>query len=424
MYMSEKEWSALLERITKQSADYLQLFSQKLNSEDIKALVQALNQNPLITKLDLSFNDEIITLKGCQALAGLKYVKTLKLRRNSLSPETMQPFEFNSTIEELDVSDNKIGDQGLKSLSTLSKLHSLDVEANRATEVGLSYFTMHKTLRVFDFSRNQIGPNGIMILVQMQLFELRLACNEIGDTEAEILGKNNVSIKKLILSRGNNITDVGASFLAENLVFEEINLNGNQIGDRGAIDFGRNLKLRSLSLDDNQIGDPGLKALAASGLKRLSIYGNPYTDKGLSAFLDNRNLIQFFYSTLHQISDDVWSSVDAQIKLNRSHSNFLPSFKKLCSEQPLPIIETPNILGFKHEDLCTYFSNLSTEKKELSEEEILEKIKRAKEATDGGTACITIDDNVFSRVSPDSELFDEFFPLLSKIDSAKDLRFK
>jgi len=162
-----------------------------------------------------------------------------------------------STLTELNLSGNGIGDQGATGLAEALKVNS--------------------TVRVLILSRNGIcdqGATGLAeaLTVNSTLTELHLDGNEIGDQGATGLAdalKVNSTLTLLDLA-GNGIGAQSATGLAEalkvNSTLTELKLDGNSIGDQGTTGLAEALTVNStlteLHLDGNKIGDQGATGLA------------------------------------------------------------------------------------------------------------------------------------------------------------------
>ena len=173
-------------------------------------------------------------------------VKVLDMSFNELTAQEADAIsDMTICLEELDISDNELGDHGAELLSK-----------------GI---INTKTLRVLNISKNNIGPSGTMAIANAisnntSLKELRISNNKLGDHEAELLSKRleNNKLKVLDISN-NNIgpsgTKIIANALFKNTSLQELYMKNIGVGQVGAIAianaFAKNKTLRKLSLWDN-----------------------------------------------------------------------------------------------------------------------------------------------------------------------------
>ena len=147
-----------------------------------------------------------------------------------------EALKVNSTLTELYLDGNGIGDQGVTGLAEALKVNF--------------------TLIVLYLRDNAIGAQGATNLaealkVNSTLTKLHLNDNDIGDQGATSLAdalKVNPTLTELTLER-SAIGDQGATNLAEallvNSTLTELHLNGNGIGDQGATNLAEALKVNS-----------------------------------------------------------------------------------------------------------------------------------------------------------------------------------
>jgi hypothetical protein len=130
----------------------------------------------------------------------------------------------NTTITELDLSNNNIGVEGAKALA-------------KALE-------KNKTITTLDLSRNNIGDDGFIVLGRACAGKknITVVFGNNGDYHLFKLAQGTFEREKFYLA-WNKIGDAGAIALAEalkvNNTITELNLRNNKIGDAGAIALGR-----------------------------------------------------------------------------------------------------------------------------------------------------------------------------------------
>ena len=163
----------------------------------------------------------------------------LEIDNNGL---TAQEAKIINHLEELYISNNKLGDHGAKLLST-----------GIANSIAL---------RVLDISSNNIASGIIAIANALanstSLEEPCMSYNKVGDHEAEVLAEKIIqgkTLRKLDISRnyiGPSGTTAIANVLTKSTSLEYLNVGDNSIGQSGVIAIAKaianNNKLKTLSL--------------------------------------------------------------------------------------------------------------------------------------------------------------------------------
>ncbi|XP_048025519.1 uncharacterized protein LOC125254758 isoform X11 [Megalobrama amblycephala] len=272
----------------------LMLNNNSITAEGCAALTSAFNSNPSnLIKLDLSGNklgnsgmEKIcLLLKNTQCR-----LERLKLRDCGLTEESCSALatvlRSNSSLKELDISNNNLQDSGVKKLQnalentncTLKKLRlsdcSITEEGYKALASALRSNPSH--LIELDLNGNDPGQSGVKELSDLlqdqncQLKTLRFlgpAADEACQYMRGIVGKN------LLLLR-------------------ELNLSGRKLGDTrvnqiAALLQDRHCKLNTLTLNNNSITAEGCAALTSafnsnpSNLIELDLSGNKLGNSGI-----------------------------------------------------------------------------------------------------------------------------------------------
>jgi len=276
------------------------------NSSEVSlAIKRLLSNDPTLQELDLSKNK--IGDRGAKCLGkALTINSTLQVLflydnkigyRGAAYLADALAIRINSTLKLLDLRNNKIGDGGAKCLAnTLAK---------------------NSALQKLSLSKNNIGHDGAECLANAlatnsTLRDLCLFENNIGDRGAECLANalaTNSTLQRLYL-RDSNVGDRGAECLANALVtnstLQTLDMGSSKIGDDGAVDLANvlvtNSTLQALGLFDNKIGDRGADCLANalatnSTLMMLDLIGNiigssKVLDRITSCLERNNNTIQ------------------------------------------------------------------------------------------------------------------------------------
>ena len=258
----------------------------------------------------------------------------------------------NTTLTNLDLSENKIGDSGACFLSDAIKVNTvltnLHLSGNRTGDSGAGFLSdaikVNTVLTKLDLSVNRIGDSGAASLsdaikVNTVLTNLNLSGNEIGASGAGFLSdaiKVNTVLTNLNLS-GNWIGASGAGFLSDaikvNTVLTNLNLSGNEIGDSGAGSLSDAIKvntvLTNLHLSGNRIGDSGAGFFSDAikvntVLTNLNLSGNEIGDSG-AGFLSDAIKVNIVLTNLNlcwnEIGDSGAGFLSDAVKVNTVLTN-------------------------------------------------------------------------------------------------------
>lgn len=206
-------------------------------------------------------------------------------------------------------------DKSLKFLNIMKR--SLGNAHVMALAEALNYNRSLMNLNLWD---NKIQDSGIVSLAavlgkgKIPLENLSLRCNQIKDKGAIALAKAFAGNKKLLSLdlRENQIGDIGSKSLAQNLqqhpTLQELMLTDNKVGDDGAVALGAMYGvcgLKMIHLGNNSIGDQGAIAIAEgmkanSSVSELFLSNNKISDKGAlaiaAAIPRNHALIRLYLS--------------------------------------------------------------------------------------------------------------------------------
>ena len=307
-----KDWAQLYEEyshVMSESDDTMK--ATGISDDGAVALSQVLHHNSTMQELDLSNNS--ISDAGAVALA--------------------QALHHNSTMQELDLSNNSISDAGAVALAQAlhnSTMQKLDLSNNSISDdgaVALSQVLHHNsTMQELDLSNNSISDDGAVALAQVlhhnsTMQELDLSNNSISDDGAVALAQalHNSTMQKLDLSN-NSISDDGAVALSQvlhhNSTMQELDLSNNSISDDGAVALAQvlhhNSTMQELDLSNNSISDDGAVALAQalhhnSTMQKLDLSNNSISDDGavaLAQALHHNSTMQKLDLSNNSISDD------------------------------------------------------------------------------------------------------------------------
>ena len=254
-----------------------------------------------------------------------------------------------TALQQLDVSNNSIGDRGATVLAEMLKknstLQQLDVSRNSIHSGGATALAEmlkeNRTLQQLDVSGNSIGDEGattlaIMLKKNSTLQQLDVGSNSIGDrgaTELAKMLKVNRMLQKLDVSF-NSIHDGGATALAETLtrgnrMLQQLDICCNCIGERGGMALAEMLKenrtLQQLDVSTNSIGSAGATALAEilkkenRMLQQLNISFNSIGDGGateLAKMLKENGTLQKLDVSFNSIGDGGATALAEKLKEN------------------------------------------------------------------------------------------------------------
>jgi len=263
-----------------------------------------------------------------------------------------EALSVNSTLTDLDLSGNEIGDFRADSLSDAIKVNTaltnLDLSDNGIGNSGAGFLSdgikVNTTLTNLNLSGNRIGASGAgslsdAIKVNTALTNLDLSDNGIGDSGAAFLSdaiKVNTVLTNLNLS-GNWIGASGAGSLSDaikvNTALTNLDLSGNVIGASGAGFLSDAIKvntvLTNLNLRGSQIGASGADALSdaikvSTAVTNLDLSFNHIDDSGAGSLSDaikvNTTLTNLDLSSNWIGSSGAGSLSDA-IKVNTTLTN-------------------------------------------------------------------------------------------------------
>ena len=201
------------------------------------------------------------------AVINTNTVKVLNMWNNDLtSQEASAISDMMTCLEELYISDNKLGDDGAviisKGITETNTLRVLTIGVNNITSTGaiaIANSLLHNTsLEELDMRFNAIGQDGATAIAQAIT--------------------NNKTLKKLIINKCE-ITSTGATAIANSLLhntsLEVLDMNWNAIGKDGATAIAQaitnNKTLKKLNINRCEITSTEATAIANSLLHNTSL---------------------------------------------------------------------------------------------------------------------------------------------------------
>ena len=266
--------------LTKLNISYFILF---VNVDDIKVLASTLTNNTNLTHLDMSSNnigDEGAIELGL-SLTNNTTLQNLDISCNSIGSKGTWNIVrvISNSLRYFNISSNKIGVNGVIYLSFLIKerlLTTLIIENNDIEHKGARRLSealkVNTSLTELDISHNNIGDEGTIALAE--------ALGEGGNTT---LTKLDISYNKI----GKGASHL-AKALKENKTLMSLNIETNSSGDEEikaiaeALCEGGNTTLTELDISYNHLGNNGLAALINTlkenkTLRKLNISSYDYS---------------------------------------------------------------------------------------------------------------------------------------------------
>jgi len=207
-----------------------------------------------------------------------------------------------SSITDLNLAKNQIGDTGAKHISTI-KLTSLDLSENSIGEMGAQEISNIESLTSLNLASNQIGIEGARLISGMpEITNLNLANNQIR------------------LDGTRHITNMQK--------LTTLDLSENQIGDAGAQEISKIRGLTTLNLNANQIGDAGAQYIShMQGLTTLDLRSNQITDVKARQLSNLCGLTSFLCNATNYISVDVTSDEITLVSATITDADFANFFQ-------------------------------------------------------------------------------------------------
>ncbi|XP_066512860.1 ribonuclease inhibitor-like [Hoplias malabaricus] len=268
----------------------------RLGKQSCEHLRSVLLENSSLKKLDLSKND--LQDSGVKELCdGLKSedckLETLRLAQCRLGKQSCEHLRSvllnNSSLKNLDLSNNDLQDSGVKELCDGLKSEDCKLETLRLNSCDLSddscdslasVLRLGSTLKELDLSNNYLDDSGVKKLCDglkselCKLETLRLAQCRLGKQSCEHLRSvllNNSSLKNLDLSK-NALKDSGVEVLCDGLKsehckLETLRLSRCMISEEGCSSLFKSSKLKELDL--SYTGIPGSQRMVPTGGNRI-----------------------------------------------------------------------------------------------------------------------------------------------------------
>ncbi|EPY40305.1 leucine richcontaining 34 [Angomonas deanei] len=292
-------------------------FKNRLQDDEVKAIVEASCTTPVISELIFPYNS--ITSKGAVAIAeglrgGMDTIISLDLSHNSIDEEggiaIAESAQQCRSISRLLLSDNPIGGrcgpalgEMLKLLPSLVELDlyntDLDMKALVYMAQGLQETQSLRTLNIGKpLLTNPDDINYVVhhlsIAIQRNKTIQHLTMSHFGLTDSHletllmpICGSNVIHLSL----KGNKLSQDSGSLLAKMLERKDklqfLDASFNRLRDKGGIAMAPSVKnhnsLKSLVLNNNGMGTPGISSIVSAvcdcpSLTSLLLWGNDFSD--------------------------------------------------------------------------------------------------------------------------------------------------
>ncbi|MGZ0173095.1 MAG: SUMF1/EgtB/PvdO family nonheme iron enzyme [Planctomycetales bacterium] len=233
---------------------------------------QALTHFPNLTRLNV--HDSPMTEHGFEAIAGLRRLKSLRLRNcSNIPPAALTGLANMHSLTDLDLIDTPVGDDTLELITNL-ELNNLSLNSGNVTDVGMRHICSMLTLRNLELGKksrisdrglkhfwrlnrlNQLSMHsplisgaGFSTLAELpKLYTLRLTSPALTDKAFEYLSEspllNHLEIGWSDQENSPALTDSGLQLLGHKANFRHISINtrGTQITSAGLDQLRTTLK--------------------------------------------------------------------------------------------------------------------------------------------------------------------------------------
>jgi len=244
-----------------------------------------LRQNPNIEQLRVSKISPMITDKGLSVFADVRppRLRTLVLRDcDQVTNEGLKYLKFLPALDELELSETRLGEQSLPYVGDLTTLRTLNLSrmsiSDRAIE-QLCDTPVASVLRNLDLNETGIGDETVEAVCRMKrLKNLQLSHNHFVDDACVPFFANLKELEDINL--GTTAVTGATLYKLENLKsLKKISLRKDPVGKYLA-DIGK-LPLNVLDIRECSLTDDNLKDLEGSNIKTLKLSGNDISDEGL-----------------------------------------------------------------------------------------------------------------------------------------------
>jgi sulfatase modifying factor 1 len=233
---------------------------------------QALTQFPNLTRLHVY--DSPMTERGFEAIAGLRRLKSLRLRNcSNIPPAALTGLAKIRSLTELDLIDTPVGDETLGLITNL-ELNSLALNSEHVTDVGMRHICSMLTLNQLELGKKSrvsdrglkhlwrlnrlnrlsmfsplISGRGFSTLAELpKLYSLRLTSSALTDEAFGYLSEspllNHLELGWSDQENSTELTDAGVQLLGDKANFRHISINirGTQITSAGIDQLRTTLK--------------------------------------------------------------------------------------------------------------------------------------------------------------------------------------
>lgn len=253
--------------------DFLDLSGQEIQDRDIPNLVKFLGENLHIKKIKLLGNN--IGDQGAIQLVIVSSIEEIDLTENKVTHVGIQGLANSTTVKKLKLNNNPIGDEGIQLLAHNESILELEVSGCGISGKGISeVFKVNRTLKKLNASNNPIKDEGLQTLKQNESIETLELFDCLIGTQGAIYISENHSLKTLNLGH-NGIEKKGVQALCR-LSLTILNLSENNLNDDSIISLQETNELAALILSGNRITAVGLSLLLKNEkVQTINVYDNP-----------------------------------------------------------------------------------------------------------------------------------------------------
>ena len=295
-------------------------------------LPPSFHQATLLTEMELGDTEPDDTMDS-----GARFQNVLRFVAGWTSYENIPPDSLKHVV--LEWGEESEAFISLNSLHWLFEARCINIYSDLVRNAtGLLYISIGTSMAPFDcfvlgYALSHITFTGDW-LIDMTGCNVHDECVEMLAGGVNFMSSEGLKNVRILYMTGNNITDRGATTLAEmlkeNRMLELLNVSSNSIGDGGATALAEMLKenrmLDLLNVSSNSIGDGGATALAEMlkenrTLRKLNVSDNSIGDGGATALAEmlkeNRTLRQLNVSN-NSIGDGGATALAEMLKENRT----------------------------------------------------------------------------------------------------------
>ena len=346
-------------------------------SENVKSLIKN-SRVPSIDLTNYGFDDEDVA-ELATLLAENKNIRDVCLNSNNITAEYIHLFAENTNLKKLDLSFNQINDKTEKNMDNLKKLAQssikyLDLGNNNISD-RCAEMLLQNTKQIFlNLARNPINHElRLKIETRIKLNkteEINMSLELLNSVEQilkETTGDISIDLSNQGLSDDNLQKLINLLAQYPNTKIKYLNLYCNDISDQGATMLADLHNIKNINLCYNRIKDIGAKALIAKhSIEELDLSNNNISNDCGEYIINNTKQI-YLNLVKNKIETDLLAKIEKQVQTNKAKSDFSHNFsalsifshpKKTKNEIPSKLLA---MFKSAFEFLCYYLLNIGNE---------------------------------------------------------------